>query len=138
MTVDLIPNAFWRFPNFRFPSLWDGREDWLTEEPASGLSISEDERNIYVEAAVPGVEAKEVEVTFHQGVLWIKGEAKEEEKGKKYYRKASQNFSYRLPVPGEIDPNKEPEASYKNGVMVVTFAKKPSAKPRRIEVKKAG
>jgi len=45
----------------------------------------------------------------------------EETKEKKYYRKATSSFSYRVAVPGEIDQNKEPYASCRNGVMTVTL-----------------
>jgi len=135
MAFDLIPSSFWTFPAFRFPSLWEEEEKELTAGVPSGLSVSEDEKNIYVEAALPGIDPKDIEVTFDKGILWIKGEAKEEEKKKKYYRKASRSFSYRVAVPGEIDEKVEPEAKCKNGVMTVTFAKSPKTQPKRITVK---
>lgn len=75
--ADLVPSMFWRFP--RWPSVWDDEEDWLAESGPSGLTVSEDEKNVYIEAAVPGLEPKDIEVNFHKGFLWIKGEAKEED-----------------------------------------------------------
>lgn len=135
MTLDLVPTRLFRFPSY--PSIWEDDEDWsLTPSSPSGVSISEDEKNVYVEAAVPGIDPKNIEVTFDKGVLWIKGETKEEEKKeKKYYRKAVSSFSYRVTVPGEIDLDKEPDASCKNGVMTVTFVKKPTSQPKKITVK---
>ncbi|MCM8782699.1 MAG: Hsp20/alpha crystallin family protein [Candidatus Omnitrophica bacterium] len=137
MAKDLIPSSFWSFPSFRLPSIWSEEEDWLSGPGLSGLSVSEDDKNVYVEAAVPGVDPKDIEVTFDKGTLWIKGEAKkeEEDKKKKFYRKASSSFSYNVTVPGEIDMNAEPQATYKNGVMKVTFAKLPASQPRKITVK---
>lgn len=132
MAYDIIRSSV--FPTLRMP-IWDDDEDWLPTS-GGGLTISEDDKKIYIEAAVPGVDPKDVEVTFHQGTLWIKGEHKEEEsKGKKFYKKALNSFSYRLVVPGEIDPNIEPVASGKNGVMTVTFAKSPKSQPKKITVK---
>jgi len=88
MSTDLTP-YFWRFPSLRLPSMWHDDEDWNAVSNAhTGLSISEDEKNVYVSAALPGVDPKDVEVTFDKGFVWVKGEGKEEEKGKKYYRKA--------------------------------------------------
>ena len=132
--VDLVPGSLWRFP--RLPSIWEDDEDWglMTNTP-TGLTISEDEKNVYVEAAVPGVDPKDIEVTFSKGVVWIKGESKEEEKKKKYYRKAMSSFSYRVAVPGDVDPKAEPQAECKNGKMTVTFAKAPQAQPKKIAVK---
>jgi HSP20 family protein len=100
-----------------------------------GLSVSEDEKNVYVEAALPGIDPKDVEITLDKGILWIKGEAKEEEKQKKFYRKSARSFSYRVAVPGDINTKVEPNAVSKNGVMKVTFAKSPAAEPKKIAVK---
>lgn len=133
MSQDITPSAFWRFPAFR--SVWDDDDDLTVAATPSGLSVSEDEKHVYIEAAMPGIDPKDAEVSFHKGMLWIKGEAGEEEKGKKYYRRATSSFSYRVAVPGEIDPNKEPEASCKNGVMTVKFAKTPTSQPKKITIR---
>jgi HSP20 family protein len=107
----------------------------LTSQP-SGLSVSSDEKNIYILADVPGLTAKDVEVSVDgQGCLWIKGERVEEknDKNKKFYRKAVQSFSYCVPLWNEIDESVEPEASCKNGVMRIVFKKK---KDKQVEAKK--
>ncbi len=138
MSDDLVPKSFWSFPSFRFPSFGelDRDDDWLTIPGFSnGLSVSEDEDKVYVSAALPGVDPKEIEVTFDKGYLWVKGEVGEEEGSKKYYRKASSSFSYRVAVPGELDQNVEPQATYKNGVMAVQFSKVPKTPPKKITVK---
>src|SRR3989344_6381047 len=135
MAFDLIPRAF--MGPSRWAS-WLDDDDWSSFLPSSGLTVSEDENHVYVEAAVPGLDADKVDVTFEKGVLWIRGQKQEEEKDekKKFYRKASSAFSYRLAVPGDIDESKEPEAVCKNGIMKVTFAKKPEVQPKKIAVKK--
>src|SRR5438067_1783536 len=79
----------------------------------SGLSISSDDKSIYVEAHVPGLTAKDVDVSIDaNNCLWIKGEKKSEEKDKqkKYYRQSQVHFSYCVPLWEEIDTSKEPEA----------------------------
>jgi HSP20 family protein len=107
-----------------------------TKNLLDGLSMYEDEKNIYVEAAVPGVDPKEVEVTYANGLLTIRAEKKEEKKDKKYIHRATSSFLYRVD-PGDVDPNKEPEAVCKDGVMRVTFAKSPKITPKKIAVKVA-
>lgn len=131
--TNLVPHSYWRLPTL--PSLWEDDDDWSasTNWP-SGLSLSEDDKNIYVQAAVPGVEPKDIEVTVDHGVVWIKGESKNEEDTKKFYRKAVSSFSYRVVVPGDFDTNKDPDARVKNGVMTVTFSKSPKAQPKKISV----
>jgi len=135
----LVPRSFWSFPSVRFPfSLLEEEEGSLQEfSEWSGLSVSEDDRNVYVEAALPGIKPNEIEMTFDKGVLWIKAEKKEEVKDskKKYYRRAMNQFSYCLAVPGNIDENKQPEASCKNGVLKVTFAKTSKSQSKKIPVK---
>jgi len=138
MALSLVPKKLLSFPTLSLPDFWDEDRDWLTVPSAqTNLSVYEDDKNVYVEAAVPGVDPKDIEMTFQDDNLWIKGETKEEEKDKKrkYYRKASRSFSYRVIVPGNIDTSKEPEATYKNGMMTVVFAKSPQAQPKKIKVK---
>jgi len=138
MTTSLIPRKLLSFPSFSLPDFWDEGEEWLTSPSIqSGLSVYEDENKVCVEAAVPGIDPKNVDVTFQDGYVWIRGETKkeEEDKKKKYYRKASSSFSYRVAVPGDVDDTKEPEATYKHGVMTIAFAKSPKAQPKKIQVK---
>ncbi len=124
-----------------FPFHWDFDDElWENEEVTSpsNLSISEDEKNVYVEAALAGVSPEHVEITFDKGILWIKAERKEEreEKEKKYYRKATRSYSYRVAVPGNIDESKEPEATFKEGIMTVKFPKTAQAQPKKIQIKR--
>lgn len=129
--TNLLPYSY-----VRLPSLWGDDNDWGAETNLpSGLSISEDEKNVYVQAAVPGVEPKDIEVTIDHGVVWIKGETNVQSDNKKFYRRAVRSFSYRVAIPGDIDPNAEPEAKAKNGIMTVAFSKSPKSQPRKISVK---
>lgn len=135
MALDIITRNN-NFPFSRFP-FWTDEEDWTPTTTASGLAVSEDDKKVYIEAAVPGIDPKDIEVTVDKGVVWIKGESKQEESQKKYYRRASSSFSYRVAIPGEIDPNIEPEATCKNGVMTVAFTKAEKVQPKKIAVKSA-
>jgi HSP20 family protein len=136
MGFDLIPRSFFSSP--RLPSFFEEDDSWLSLPHSSGLTVSEDDKNVYVEAAVPGLSSEEIEVTFDKGTLWIKGDHKEEEhdKKKKFYRKASSAFSYHVTVPGDIDTSSDPEVTYKDGMVKVSFAKMPEVQPRKLAVKK--
>jgi HSP20 family protein len=137
MSLDIIPRSFWNFPS-RGPSIFDEDDSWQSFLPSSGLTVSEDEKHVYIEAAVPGLDPDKIEVTYDKGVLWIRGnqESEEKDKGRKFYRRAASSFSYRVTVPGNIDANVEPEVVCKNGVMKVTFAKVPETQPKKLTVKK--
>lgn len=136
MSLDLIPRSFWSMPS-RLPSILDDESDWASFLPSSGLSISEDEKNVYIEAALPGVNPDNIEVTFDKGVLWVRGSEQESEadKAKKFYRKASSSFSYRISVPGKINETEEPDAVYKHGIMKITFAKQAEVQPKKISIR---
>ncbi len=93
----------------------------------TGLSVWADEKNVHVEADLPGLRASDIDVSLDdEGVLWIKGEKKEEkeDKERKYYKKAHHAFSYCLPLGEEIDRKIEPKASFKDGVMHITFTRR--------------
>lgn len=137
----LEPRSFWSFPRLRHPfSLLENIEDdWDLHEftSPSGLSISEDDQHVYVDAALPGIHPDEIEMIFDKGVLWIKAEKKEEteDKKKKFYRKAMSSFSYRIAVPGDIDESKQPDAVCKQGILKVTFSKAKKGTSKKIPIK---
>ena|SRR5690606_32537557 len=124
----------------RFPSLLEDLENEMEHYgmDQSGLSLSEDNNHIFVEAKMPGLNAEDIDVTLENGMLRIQGERKEEEadKEKKYHRKASYTYSYRITLPTQADET-APEAKYKNGVMSITFPKRKENTGKKITVKKA-
>lgn len=135
MSRELIPRNF-------LENIWDFDDDLLslfdtrsTSGLSSGLSVSEDDKHVYVEASVPGVDPDKIEVSYDKGVLWVRGQQEDKEKDRKYYRRASASFSYRMAIPGNVDENQDPEAIYKNGIMKVTFNKVPEPQPKKIAVK---
>lgn len=136
MSLDLIPRSFWSMPS-RVPSIFDDESDWASFLPTSGLTVSEDEKNVFVEAAMPGINPDNIEVTMDKGVLWVRGSQTEAEddKNKKFYRKASSSFSYRIAVPGKVDETKEPDVVCKHGVLKVTFQKVAEVQPKKLTVR---
>lgn len=135
--MSLIPRWYNRIPSlFGKRSALELEDEFaaLASYP-TGLTVSSDDKHVFIEAAVPGLTAKEVEVSIDaDNCLWIKGNKKEEvkNKAKHFYRKATTNFSYCVPLWEEIDSS-EPQATCKNGVMRITFAKKEGSK---VEAKK--
>lgn len=134
-----IPQTLRKFAFGAFPSFWEEFEDLptISKIENSGLTVSEDSKNVFVEASMPGLKAEEIEVTFEKGQLWIRGEKKEEEedKEKTFYQKASSSFSYQVAVPGQIDESSTPKAIYKDGIMKVIFDKTKQTQAKKIPVK---
>lgn len=120
----------------RWPSVWED-EDWGVTAPGSdNLDVYETKDEVVVKANVAGIDPDKVEITFEKGVLSVSGqEVVEEQNDKKYYKKATRSYSYRVAIPGHIDLSQEPNAEVKNGILSVTFKKAEEAKPKKIAVK---
>lgn len=121
----------------RWPNIWED-EDWGVATPGSdNLDVYETKDEVVVKANVAGIDPDKVEITFEKGVLTISGQEETEEKeGKKFYKKATRSYSYRVAVPGNIDASGEPEAKVNHGIVSVTFKKAEEAKPKKITIKK--
>lgn len=104
------------------------------------LDVKEDEKAFHVTADLPGMAEKDVEVTFEDGVLTIRGEKKVErdEKGETWHivERSSGSFARQLGLPANVDADKI-EAKFDKGVLSVTLPKLPDekAKAKKIEVK---
>ena len=100
--------------------------------------IYEDGEEIVVHAELAGVEPKDVEIRFENGVLTLKGERKleKEEKRENYHRVELSygTFTRAFSLPATIDSERI-RAESKQGVLHVHLPKKPEAKPKSIQVK---
>jgi len=119
----------------RWPNIWD-EEDWGVSPSADNLDVYETQDEVVVKASVAGVDPEKVDITFEKGVLTISAREEEEKEGKKYYRKSSRTYSYRVAVPGNIDLAREPDAKITHGIVSVSFKKAEEAKPKKIAIKK--
>lgn len=111
-------------------------EEELEGEFGSGLSIYEDKEHVVIEAAVPGIPSDKIHLSHHHGYIIIEGDREDEQKDpdRKYYRKSSHSFAYRIPIPSSADDSGEPKATVKNGIMKITF-KKGKKRGKKIPIK---
>jgi HSP20 family protein len=100
--------------------------------------IYEDEESVTLRFELAGVEPKDVDVRFENGVLTVRGERKLErdDKRENYHRveRSYGTFTRSFSLPGTLDPERI-KAEAKNGVLEITLPKKAEAKPRAIQVK---
>ncbi len=100
--------------------------------------IYEDEESVMLRFELAGVEPKDVDVRFENGVLTVKGERKLErdDKRENYHRveRSYGTFTRSFSLPGTLDPERI-KAEAKTGVLQITLPKKAEAKPRAIQVK---
>ena len=100
--------------------------------------IYEDEEGVSLRFELAGVDPKDVDVRFENGVLTVKGERKleREDKRENYHRveRSYGTFTRSFSLPGTVDAEKI-RAESKHGVLLVHLPKKPEAKPKSIQVK---
>jgi HSP20 family protein len=114
---------------------------WAREERGTfvpDFDVKETEEAFAFSADLPGMEAKDVDVTLSDNRLSISGtkEQETEEKGDTFYRceRSYGAFSRSFTLPAGVDKEKI-NAELKNGVLSVTINKKPEARPKQIDVK---
>jgi HSP20 family protein len=107
--------------------------DWVPK-----LDVAETNDAMVVKAEMPGVDPKDIEVTFMGDLLTLKGERERamEEKEERYHRmeRTYGTFLRSVRLPMAVDGSKV-TATYKNGMLVVTLPKTPAAKGTFIPVK---
>jgi len=90
------------------------------------VDVSEDKKEVRVRTEIPGMTDKDIQLTWHDGVLRIRGEKrdeKEERKKDRYYRECSYgSFLRDIPLGKSVDW-KNAAAKYRNGVLTVTLPK---------------
>jgi HSP20 family protein len=130
--------GFWRTPSRR--SLFDVEPFWrreLTFGTTPAVDVVEKDKVYEITAELPGMDEKNVEVQFSDGVLTIKGEKHEEkeEKKKDYFMSERRYGSFRrsFEVPDGVDVEKI-EANFKNGVLRVTLPKSPEAQKKEVKI----
>jgi HSP20 family protein len=132
----------WRRPSppslFDLEPFWRGEMSW-GKIPA--VDIADTEKAYEITAELPGMDEKNVEVKFSNGVLTIKGEKKEEkeEKNKDYHLSERRygSFQRSFTVPEGVDAEKI-DATFKDGLLTVSLPKTPEAqkKEKQIAIKK--
>jgi HSP20 family protein len=109
------------FAPLRFDRVFDRTWSWPSVE------VSENDKEVRVTAELPGLEEKDVEVQLSNGVLAIKGEKRTEteDNDRLFSERFYGRFERRIPV-DDIDEDKV-NASFGNGVLVVTLPRSAEA-----------
>lgn len=101
------------------------------------LDLSETADGYVVELAVPGLKSEDLEVTFENGVLTVKGEVKQEteEKKRNYHRieRRYGAFTRSIGLPSTVKADAI-QADLKDGVLRLDIPKAEAVKPRKISV----
>lgn len=132
-------NPFSPWFNDRFFSVFDEEENWPVVKVTEGLDVYETGNEVVIKAAVPGIPADKVDVTFEDGVLRIRAEVEETEEEKKkkkvvYRQQKMSYFDYTTTLPRAVDGEKI-SAEVADGVVTIKAPIAETAKPKKIAVK---
>ena len=107
--------------------------DWL---PA--VDVQEQPDAFLLQADLPGVDSKDIDITMENGLLSLRGrrqsETKQEEGGYRRVERVNGEFFRRFTLPDSADPEAI-SAQMANGVLTVRIGKRAEIQPRRIQVK---
>jgi HSP20 family protein len=107
--------------------------DWL---PA--VDVQERPDAFLLQADLPGVDSKDIDITMENGVLSLRGrrqhETKQENGGSLRVVGVCGDFFRRFTLPDSADPEAI-SAQMTNGVLTVRIGKRAEIQPRRIEVR---
>lgn len=101
------------------------------------VDIYEDDHNITLQAEVPGVEEKDLDIRLENNILTISGERKleHEEKKENFHRIERQygRFVRSFTLPAAVDPDSV-SAQFEDGILKVTLNKREEAKAKQIKI----
>lgn len=134
--------AFHQEMNRLFDEFWrdlsnDGFGFSSTSLGFPSVEVTETDKELKLEAELPGMDERDVEVLLNDGVLTIRGEKKSESEDRdrriseRYYGR----FERQIALPAEVQEDKV-SASFKKGVLTVTLPKSEQAvdKVKRIPI----
>lgn len=108
-------------------------------QPLPPINVWEDDEAVMVEAELPGFKLSDLEITWEDRLLTIRGRRGDEADttdGKGRYLRRERmvgEFSRSLRIAEEIDPD-QVRATLNDGVLTVRLAKAPSVRPRTIAI----
>ena len=103
------------------------------------VNVGRTPNSVEIYAFAPGLDAAKIEVTLDRGVLRISGERApgvpgDNPKVHVYTReRGAGSFTRAISLPDDVDPG-QVNASYQDGVLRVSVARRESAQPKRITV----
>ena len=99
------------------------------------VAMWEDDDRISIEVELPGVADKDVDVTVHNGMLFIRGERRPVEgRNYLYNGRAFGRFERIITLPEAVD-TENVQARLADGLLCIELTKSPEAKPKKVTVK---
>lgn len=129
--------------------MFDSMREWMDRAfltpwqvpsgPASlAVDLTEDEKNVIVKTAIPGVREEDIDVNVQGDTLTISAESRNEREEQRegwHLRELRYGkFARTVRLPAEVDANKA-EAALENGILTITLPKSRPSPVHKIAVK---
>ncbi|MCF6278161.1 MAG: Hsp20/alpha crystallin family protein, partial [Anaerolineales bacterium] len=102
------------------------------------IDLYQDDDNVIVKAALPGLDANDVQISVTADVLTLRGEFTQDEvdEGTTYHIREQRfgSFERSLSLPVDVRTDKA-KADFKNGILTITLPKAEAVKPKTISIK---
>lgn len=124
-------------PFFRMPFFQEEMQSANWNPP---VDVLEENDRLIVKVEVPGIDEKDLRVTFEDGILSISGERQFERKDDRNYHRIERaygSFTRTFSLPRSVDAS-QIVASYRNGVLEIAIPKKEESKPKQIQINVQG
>jgi HSP20 family protein len=123
-----------------FRGLWSGLGNGLGRMPLP-LDVYATRDEVIVIAAIPGIEAEQIEISVNQNTITLSGQtpnaaASEEAKDATWYLHELQHgaFQRSITLPIEVD-SAQADATFEHGILRLRLPKAETARPRQIKVR---
>ena len=110
------------------------------EQQAAGWSpavdVLEEKDRIVVKVEAPGMDEKDLRITFEDGILTVSGERRFERKDDRNYHRIERaygTFTRTFTLPRSVDAA-QIAANYRNGVLEIEIPKKEESRPKQIQI----
>lgn len=120
--------------------LFDEVTHWETPSTvisAPAIELSDEGEHLTLKAEIPGIDAKDLDISVMRQAVVLKGERRVEEKTeeKGYFRSEFRygSFARTIPLPTEVQ-NENTTAEYKDGVLTLTLPKAEEARDRAVKI----
>jgi HSP20 family protein len=103
---------------------------------APPVDVAEEQDRIVVKVEVPGMEEKDLQLSFEDGVLTVSGERQFERKDDRNYHRIERtygSFTRTFSLPRTVDANSI-AANYRDGILEIEIPKLEEAKPKQIQI----
>jgi HSP20 family protein len=120
-------------PFFRYPYLQEELRSSAWNPP---VDVIEENDRMLVKVEAPGMDEKNLHVTFEDGMLTVTGERQFERKDERNYHRIERaygTFTRTFTLPRSVDPAGI-TANYLNGVLEIEIPKREESKPKQIQI----